>query len=156
MCLRVCARMYVRLCVCECLYVHASVCAPACVYMCVRMPVCVYMMHTLFLSRCNSHPSFFPSPFTISPSPLPSPSFLLSCVTFDLSHPPPKSPRHQLYLVHEPPEVHPILHLAQLPLADPENPSCGPPPPFAGPVPLLRPRLPGQEAAGSVRRKPNW
>jgi len=64
-----------------------------------------------------------------------------------------KSSRHQSNVVHEPSEVHTILHLAQLPLADPEGsgPATAPPPRWA--LPLLYSWIPGQETPRGVRRE---
>ncbi|GLD71194.1 otoferlin isoform X2, partial [Lates japonicus] len=62
------------------------------------------------------------------------------------------SPGHQSNVVSEPPEVHSLLHLAQLPLADPQGPGADATAAHAGPLPLLNPWLPGQEDAGGLTR----
>lgn len=64
-----------------------------------------------------------------------------------------KSPGHQSYVVSGPSEVHSLLHLAQLPLADPQGPGADTAAALAGPLPLLNPRLPGQEDAGGLTRR---
>ena len=53
-------------------------------------------------------------------------------------------------MVSEPAEVHSLLHLAQLPLADPQGPGPDTAAAHAGSLPLLNPRLPGQEDTGGL------
>lgn len=53
-------------------------------------------------------------------------------------------------MVLEPPEVHTILHMAPLPLADPEDTGAAAAPPAPRPLSLLHPWIRGQEAAGGV------
>ena len=62
-----------------------------------------------------------------------------------------KSPGHQSHVVSESSEVHSLLHLAQLPLAHPEGPGAASAVANAGPLPLLNPRLPGQEDSGGLK-----
>lgn len=75
------------------------------------------------------------------------PAFLL--LSFSLP-PSTKSPGHQSYVVSGPPEGHALLHLAQLPLADPQGPGPDTAAAHAGRLPLLTPWLPGQEDAGGL------
>lgn len=95
-------------------------------------------------------PSFVrDSPFllTLSPCFLPPSAFL----SFSPPLPPSvKSAGHQSYVVSGSPEVHSLLHLAQLPLADPQGPGPDTAAAHAGPLPLLNPRLPGQEDTGGL------
>lgn len=61
-----------------------------------------------------------------------------------------KSPGHQSYVVFGSTEVHSLLHLAQLPLADPQAPGGDSAAAHAGPLPLLNPWLLGQEDSGGL------
>lgn len=84
----------------------------------------------------------------------PPPPICLNCIpSLPLSLPSPaKSPGHQSYVVSDPSEVHSLLHLAQLPLADPQGLGADSAAAHAGPLPLLNPWLPGQEDAGGLMR----
>ena len=75
----------------------------------------------------------------------PTPLSLYGCLS--VSSPPARvqPPGHQSHVVSESPEVHSLLHLAQLPLADSQDPGSGAAAANAGRLPLLSPRLPGQE-----------
>lgn len=53
-------------------------------------------------------------------------------------------------MVLEPPEVHTILHMAPLPLADPEDTGAAAAPLAARPLSLLHPWIPCQEAIGGM------
>lgn len=53
-------------------------------------------------------------------------------------------------MVSGPSEVNSLLHLAQLPLADPQGPGADTAAAHAGPLPLLNPWLPGQEDTGGL------
>lgn len=64
-----------------------------------------------------------------------------------------KSSRHQSSVVLEPPEVHTILHMAPLPLANPEDTGPAAAPPASRPLSLLHPWIPGQEAVGGMMGK---
>lgn len=96
---------------------------------------------------------FVTPPFSLpSLSVLPPSAFLPSSPPFLFLTPYVKSPGHQSYVVSGPSEVHSLLHLAQLPLADPEAAGAGAAAAHAGRLPLLPPRLPGQEDAGGLMR----
>lgn len=53
-------------------------------------------------------------------------------------------------MVLEPPEDHTILHMAPLPLADPEDTGTAAAPPAPRPLSLLHPWIRGQEAVGGL------
>lgn len=94
---------------------------------------------------CACDPALSPSPLlSVFCLHLHSPAFLSSLP------PSTKSAGHQSNVVSEPPEVHSLLHLAQLPLADPQGPGADAAAAHAGPLPLLHSWLPGQEDTGGM------
>lgn len=90
-------------------------------------------------------PTFLPHPFSLYFASIYIPFAFLSSLP-----PSTKSPGHQSNVVSEPPEVHSLLHLAQLPLADPQGPGADAAAAHAGPLPLLHSWLPGQEDTGGM------
>lgn len=97
-----------------------------------------------FVWTLSSSPFLFVFASICIPSFLPS--FLPSLLPLT------KSPGHQSNVVSGPSEVHSVLHLAQLPLADPQAPGAGAAAAHAGTLPLLNPWLPGEEDAGGLTR----
>ena len=105
-----------------------------------------------FFLLCSPSPS--PIPFSFKchlhflhslPSCSPPPLSLYGSISVS---PPPARVQpsgHQSHVVSESPEVHSLLHLAQLPLADSQDPRPGAAAANAGRLPLLSARLPGQE-----------
>lgn len=123
------------------------------------------LLHTRFLSyhlfNCLPvSPSLRPFPYFCacgSSSPFPVfclPSICLICIpSLLLSFPSStKSSGHQSYVVSGTSEVHSLLHLAQLPLADPQGLGADTAAAHAGPLPLLNPWLPSEEDAWGLMR----
>lgn len=112
----------------------------------------LFLLHLLNCVLISSLPAHLPCFVHVTqPFPLCLPPRLSSVLPLSLLYSA-KSSGHQSYVVSGSSEVHWLLHLAQLPLADPQGAGPDTAAAHAGPLPLLNPWLPCQEDAGGLMR----